>query len=195
MRWEAEARCGRVATVRLQINPDRLENFLNAFTSRSGNKRLPSLEWLSLASFLPEQTPMTDTVTMKAVLRSAISFSLLIPFYFAASIFAIVTIIAAAFLSVHLHHHVHQLHWRLIKLLYGFGLHRFFQHDPPLDYVYCIAAMSGLGFGFFSALRWAWNRRAGRLKRELVLPEPVSAEMPGVWPPPPVVSVNDALKK
>ena len=32
---------------------------------------------------------------------------------------------------------------------------------------------------------WAWNRRANRLKCEPVLPNPVSVEMPGVWPPPP----------
>ncbi len=32
---------------------------------------------------------------------------------------------------------------------------------------------------------WAWNRRADRLNRDPVLPEPVPAETPGVWPPPP----------
>lgn len=37
---------------------------------------------------------------------------------------------------------------------------------------------------------WAWNRRAERLSREGILPQPTLAADTGVWPPPPSVSAS-----
>ncbi len=36
--------------------------------------------------------------------------------------------------------------------------------------------------------RWAWNRRADRLSRQVPLPSSMSVALPGVWPPPPTQS-------
>ena len=66
-------------------------------------------------------------------------------------------------------------------------LHIAFTAVKPEILALCILPF-GAAFLFAADLApsvWAWNRRADRLKREPVLPEPVSAEMPGVWPPPP----------
>ena len=37
-----------------------------------------------------------------------------------------------------------------------------------------------------AAHQWAWNRRADRLNREPVLPQPIFADAPDAWPPPPM---------
>ena len=174
----------------MQVDLDKLENLLNTFTSLSGNKRWYGFNWPGWLSFPPEQTPAIDAIPMKAVLRSAASFPLFITLYFTVCTFVIVTAFAIAILLANLHHHLHHLHWRLIKLLYSFGLRDFLRDNPPLDYAYVVAAMSGLGFGFISALRWAWNRRADRLNQEAALTPPVAALSSGVWPPPPTVPTD-----
>ena len=45
-----------------------------------------------------------------------------------------------------------------------------------------------IGFAGCFCQHWAWNRRADRLNREAALPPPAAVAVPGVWPPPPVVS-------
>lgn len=82
-------------------------------------------------------------------------------------------------------------------------LHQIERHLRPLLHVvfdpsyveffliFCISLMPAiLWTGYLCFLVPAWNRRADCLNRE-PMPLPSVTDMPGVWPPPPVVSGND----
>ena len=98
---------------------------------------------------------------------------------------------------------VYLVHMILSRL----SLHRIERHLRPLLHVVfdpsyvefllisCISLMPVvLWTGYLCLSISAWNRRADCWSREAILPPPVAAEMPGVWPPPPVVS-GDKLPK
>ncbi len=134
--------------------------------------------------FPPGQTLITDTVDMKAVLRRALIFLVSVIAYFGIFIALVLTAIVAGILSRY-QHHIHHIRWRLLKLLYRIALDIFFSRYPPMQYVFTILIFGVFGFIWLLLLRWAWNRRADRLNREVCLPQPAPAAAPGVWPPPP----------
>ncbi len=169
--------------MRLAVTLDKLERGFTNFSDLQPNRRFGRRSRLMFPS---SQTLPTDTIDMKAVLRRAFICLLLVAALYAGIIFLFVTAIAVTTLFLFLHR-IHHLHWRLLKLIYKFAFHVFFNHDPPMQYVFAILVFGVLGLVWLILLRWAWNRRADRLNREGVPSEAAPLVVSGVWPPPPNV--------
>ena len=158
--------------MRLQIDIDKMERGL---TNRRTDGRFG---WLM---FPPSQTPLIDTVNMKAVLRHAwivpTLFCLFVPVIFVA-----LTFVITVDLSLRLYQQVRLDYIYKITLLVLNELFR------GLPIIFLLMLMFNIAIHL--PARWAWNRRANRLTREASLPQPSLAIDTGVWPPPPSASAS-----
>ena len=165
--------------MRLHVDIDKIEK---GFTNRRTDGRFG---WLM---FPPGQTPLTDTVGIKAVLRRTFIFPLLIVAYFTVY-FALELTLIAAFFGVHYQHYIHHINWRLLTILYRIAF-RHAERVSLAEYFTMIISFTMLFLAFLLAARWAWNRRANRLNREGVPSEAAPLVVSGVWPPPPTASAS-----
>ena len=127
--------------MRLAVTLDKLERGFTNFSDLQPNRRFGRRSRLMFPS---SQTLPTDTIDMKAVLRRAFICLLLVAALYAGIIFLFVTAIAVTTVFLFLHR-IHHLHWRLLKLIYKFAFHVFFNHDPPMQYVFIILVSGVLG--------------------------------------------------
>ena len=143
--------------------------------------------------FSKRQIPFTEIMPTNVVYRDAFLMLLTITFYLAAFFF-LVPLIAEIFVFIHFRHHFHHIPWHFIRIIYRLGFNHLWNEGTPVDHVLTLLMVAGMSLAFQFALRWAWNRRANRLNSEVSLPQLAPTVAPGVWPPPPIVSVADDAK-
>ena len=111
------------------------------------------------------------------------------------AVFAFSTLLTWLGIKIYFVHMAYtSLTWHQIQKHLRALFHVIFLADLALEvvFIFLIALMFVIAWACYVYISiYAWNRRADRLNREGLVPLPIPAEMPGVWPPPPAVSAED----
>lgn len=155
---------------------DKLQDYLVRSLEQSLHKhRNEPLQKLGL---LPEATAPHTKLNAFRYLRNWFTVWILLMLFALLGLTAYCVFVVLATFSVH-----------QIQKQYQAIAHIYFSFTGEFVSEMCILLCVEMFFAtvWLSPVIWAWNRRADRLNRE-PMPRPAVADVPGIWPPPPIVS-------
>jgi ABC-type Fe3+ transport system permease subunit len=159
----------RLIAMRITVDKDKIEEVLT-------RRRTDS--WLS---FPPRGTAPTDKISILGVFKYVwIAPGLF--FFFVTLLFVVLSFVITADLSMRLYQH--------IRLDYIYKITRNVLRDAFPALILSLLIMFVFNVAIHLPIRWAWNRRANRLNQIGNPSVPAPVTLPGVWPPPPTVSVS-----